>query len=161
MMLQAFVGGLLEPTKWCGKVEVKLIAYIRICCYMLESLVLVSIFCQHLQVEDYDLTYARCSFEATLNQTMHRLGYDWKYAYEWPTLTTERFQTKLFVTKRKSDPPPRRPPLTIVSRPYARTCEAWECALLNVLLYVNDICGYHIGDLHFTELIIRESQIRY
>jgi hypothetical protein len=34
----------------------------------------IHFFCQHLQVEDYDLTYAGCSFEAILNQTMYRLG---------------------------------------------------------------------------------------
>ena len=39
-------------------------------------------FCQHLQVEDYDLTYKGCNFEAILNQTMYQLGYDWKYAHE-------------------------------------------------------------------------------
>ena len=45
---------------------------------LLESLVLVSIFSTntYLQVEYYDLTYAGCSFEAILNQTMYALGYD-------------------------------------------------------------------------------------
>jgi len=59
----------------------------------LESFVLISInfFYQHLQVEDYDLTYAGCSFEALLNQIMYALGFDWKYAVEWPTLTTKGF----------------------------------------------------------------------
>jgi hypothetical protein len=85
---------------------------------------------------------------------MHRLGYDWKYADEWPTLNTEGFQAKLLVTKRGSDPPTSRPPLIIISRPCARTCEARESALLNALLYVNDILRYHIGDLQFTDFII-------
>jgi hypothetical protein len=49
-------------------------------------------------------------------------------------------------------------PLSIISRPCARTFEATESALLNVLLCVNDICGYHISDLHFAEYIIRHSQ---
>ena len=60
------------------------------------------------------------------------------------------------MTKRgSSDPPTSRPPLTVVSRPYACTFEACESALLNALLYVNNICGYKIGDLHFAEYIIR------
>jgi hypothetical protein len=45
-----------------------------------------------------------------------------------------------------------------MSRPCARTFEVRESALFNALDYVNDICAYHIGDLHFTELIIRRSQ---
>jgi hypothetical protein len=47
---------------------------------------------QQLQVKDYDLTYAGCSFDAILNQTMYALCFDWKYADEWPILTTEGFQ---------------------------------------------------------------------
>ena len=86
---------------------------------------------------------------------MYALGFDWKYADEWPTLTMEGFQEKLIMTKRgSSDPPTSRPPITVDSRPCAHTFEARESALLNVLLYVNDICGYKIGDLHFTEYII-------
>ena len=78
-----------------------------------------------------------------------------KYADEWPTRTMARFQEKLLTAKRgSSDPPTSQPPLTIVSRPCARTFEARESALLNALIYINDICGYKIGDLHFTEYII-------
>ena len=90
---------------------------------MSTGLVLISIFCQHLQVEDYDLTYAGCSYEAILNQIMYHLGYNW-YAAERPTLTTQGFQNKLPVTKRDSYTTTSRPPLIVVSRPYARTCEA-------------------------------------
>ena len=90
---------------------------------------------------------------------MYALGYDWKYADEWPTSTTDGFQEKLLAAKRgSSDPPTSQPPLIVVSRPCAHTFEASESALLNALEYVNDICGYHIGDLHFTELIIRETR---
>jgi len=90
---------------------------------------------------------------------MYALGFDWKYADECPTLTTEVFQEKLIMTKRgSSDPPTSRPPLTIVSRPCARTFEARESALLNALLYVNDILSYYIGDLHFAEFIVQHSQ---
>jgi hypothetical protein len=133
---------------------VDLIAFIQICCYVDILGSHIHFFGPHLQVEDYDLTYAGCSFEAILNQTMHRLGYDWKYADEWPTLNTEGFQAKLLVTKRGSDPPTSRPPLIVISRPCARTCEPRESALLNALLYVNDILRYHIGDLQFTDFII-------
>jgi hypothetical protein len=113
----------LKQPKWCGKVKVDLIAFIQICCYVDILGSHIHFFGPHLQVEDYDLTYAGCSFEAILNQTMHRLGYDWKYADEWPTLNTEGFQAKLLVTKRGSDPPTSRPPLIVISRPCARTCQ--------------------------------------
>ena len=63
------------------------------------------------------------------------------------------------MTKRgSSDPLTSRPPLTVVSRPCDHTFEARESVLLNVLLYVNNICGYKIGDLHFAEYIRRRSQ---
>jgi hypothetical protein len=120
--------------KWWGKVKVELIAYIQICCYS-KALFLYLFLCQQLQVEDYDLSYAGCSFQAILNQTMYALGFDWKYADEWPTLNTEGFQEKLIITKRwSSDPPASRSPLTVVSRPCARTFEARESAVLNALL---------------------------
>jgi len=89
---------------------------------------------------------------------MYQLGYEWKYAHEWPTLTTEGFQAKLLATKR-GDPPTSRAPLNIVSRPYARSCEARESVLVIALVFINDVFEYHIGDLHFTELKIRESQL--
>ena len=90
---------------------------------------------------------------------MYALGYDWKYVDEWPTRPTAGFQEKLLATKRgSSDPPTSQPPPTIVSRSRACTFEARESALFNALNYVNDICGYYIGNLHFAELIIRESQ---
>jgi hypothetical protein len=86
---------------------------------------------------------------------MYALGYDWKYTDEWPTRTTTGFQEKLLAAKRGSyDPPTPQPPLTVVSRPCARTSEARESALFNALNYVDTICGYHIGDLHFAELRI-------
>ena len=90
---------------------------------------------------------------------MYALGFDWKYANEWPTLTTEGFQEKLVMTKRgSSDPLTSRLPISVASRPCAHTFEARKSALLNVLLYVKDICGYKIGDLDFAEYKIRRSQ---
>jgi len=89
---------------------------------------------------------------------MYQLGYEWKYAHEWPTLTTEGFQAKLLATK-NGDPPTSRAPLNVISRPCARSCEARESAPVNALVFTNDVFGYHIGDLHFTELKIRESQL--
>ena len=89
---------------------------------------------------------------------MYQLGYDWKYAHEWPTLTTEGFKAKLLATKR-GDPPTSRAPLNVVSRPCARNCEARQSAVVNALLFINHIFGYHIGDLYFTKLKIRESQL--
>jgi hypothetical protein len=108
---------------------------------------------------DYDINYAVSSFEAILNQIIYALGYDWKYADDLTTCTMEGFQEKLLVTKRaSSDPLTSQPPLTVVSRPCAHTFTTRESALFNALEYVSDICGYHISDLHFTDLIIRESQ---
>ena len=89
---------------------------------------------------------------------MYQLGYEWKYAHEWPTLTTEGFQTKLLAIKR-GDPLTSRAPLNVVSRPCAHSCEARESALVNALVFIKDIFGYHIVNLHFTELKIRESQL--
>ena len=89
---------------------------------------------------------------------MYQLSYNWKYAYEWPTLFTEGFQTKLHATKR-GDPLTSRESLNVVSRPCARSYEARESALVNALVFINNIFGYHIGDLHFTELKIRETQL--
>jgi hypothetical protein len=68
------------------------------------------------------------------------------------------FRQKLLATKR-GDPPTSRAPLSVISKPCARSCEARESALVNVLVFINDIFGYHIGDLHFADLIIRESRL--
>jgi hypothetical protein len=87
---------------------------------------------------------------------MYALGYEWKYADDWPTFTMEGFQAKLQATKRGSSDPP---PLTVMSRPCVRIFEARESVLLNTLDFINDVCGYHIGDLHFTEFIIQCSQL--
>jgi hypothetical protein len=87
---------------------------------------------------------------------MYVLGYEWKYADDWPTLTVEGFQAKLYATKRGS---PNSLPLTVVSRPCVRTCEARESVLLNTLDIINEICGYKIGDLHFIEFMIRRIQL--
>jgi hypothetical protein len=70
----------------------------------------------------------------------------------------EGFQVKLLATKRR-DPPTSRAPLNVITRPCACSCEARESGLVNALVFINDIFGYHIGDLHFTELILRESQL--
>jgi hypothetical protein len=71
----------------------------------------------------------------------------------------EGFHEKLIMTKRgSSDPPTSWPSLTVVSRLCARTFEERESALLNALLYVNNICGYKISDLHFAKYIIQRSQ---
>jgi hypothetical protein len=91
---------------------------------------------------------------------MHQLGYDWNYANDLPTLTMEGYQAKLHVTMRGCDPSTSPPLLIVVSRPCHHSCEARESAILNVLLYVNDECPYCSSDLYFTDLIMRESQLR-
>ena len=89
---------------------------------------------------------------------MYALGYDWKYTDEWPTRTTAGFQEKLLVAKRgSSDPLTSQPPLTVVSRPCAHTFEARKSALVNALVFINDIFGYHTYTS--PELKIRESQL--
>jgi hypothetical protein len=87
---------------------------------------------------------------------MYALGYEWKYANDWPTLTAEGFQAKLYATKRGS---PNSLSLTVVSRPCGRSYEARESVLSNTLDFINEICGYKIGDLHFTEFMIRHTQL--
>jgi hypothetical protein len=87
---------------------------------------------------------------------MHALGYEWKYADDWPTLTSEGFQAKLLASKRGSVDPS---PLTVVSRPCAHTFEARESALVHALDFVDVVCGYHIDDLHYTDLIMRRSHL--
>jgi hypothetical protein len=89
---------------------------------------------------------------------MYHLGYDWRYAHKRLTLTTEGFQAKLLTTKR-GDPPTSEAGLKVVSRPDARSCEAKESALVNALAFINN--HFHIGDLHYTELIMLESQCRH
>jgi hypothetical protein len=64
----------------------------------------------------------------------------------------EEFQAKLVPTKR-GDPPTSEAGLKVVSRSCARSCEARESTLVNVLVFVNN--RFPIGDLHFTELKIR------
>jgi hypothetical protein len=87
---------------------------------------------------------------------MTRLGCVWRYAYERPVLTTEGFQAKLLVTN-IGDPPTARARLTVLSRPCPQSCEAKESVLLHTLLFLNDIIQCRIGDLHYTELILREN----
>ena len=80
---------------WCGKIEVNLIAHTYIYWY-------VYIF-QHLQVEEYDLTFAACSFETILNQAMPQLGpYEWEFGR--PTPTTHGFQERVLVTNLSASP---------------------------------------------------------
>jgi hypothetical protein len=87
---------------------------------------------------------------------MYTLGYEWKCADDWPTLTAEGFQAKLYATKRGS---PNSLSLTVVSRPCVRTYEARESVLLNTLDFIIEICGYKTSDLHFTEFMIRYTQL--
>jgi hypothetical protein len=102
-------------------------------------------FFQHLQVEEYDLTFAACSFEAILNQAMARLGpYEWQFA--GPTATTHGFQERVLVTRVLASP---RLLLTVVGRPCAQSCEARESALVSMLLYITDGLAYEINDLHY------------
>jgi hypothetical protein len=87
---------------------------------------------------------------------MTRLGCVWRYAYERPVLTTEGFQAKLLVTT-IGDPPTARPRMTVLSRPCPQSCEAKESVLLHTLLWLNNVKACRIGDLHYTELILREN----
>lgn len=84
------------------------------------------------------MTNAGCNFEAILNQTIHGLGYERKYAHEVPPIVEA--------------------PLNIVSIPCHHSCVATESALFNMLNFIDDITGYKIGDLHL-DLLVKESQI--
>ena len=104
------------------------------------------LFFQHLQVEEYDLTFEACSFEAILNQAMPQLGpYEWEFG--GPTPTTHGFQEHVRVTNLSPSP---RTLLTVVGRPCARSCEVRESALVNILRYISDILAYEMNDLHFS-----------
>ena len=70
----------------------------------MKDFVLTILSCQNLQDEDSDLTYAGCSLEAILNQTMHQLGYQWSYSSEFPTHTTQGWQASVRVHKIAEDP---------------------------------------------------------
>ena len=75
-------------------------------------MVLKITFSQHLQIQENDVTYASCSFEAILNQAMYHLGH-YKYEYGGPVLTSEGIQEKILVTRSEDS----RPMLIVVSRP--------------------------------------------
>jgi len=101
-----------------------------------------------LHIQENDVTYASCSFEAILNQAMYHLGrYKWEYG--GPVLTSEGIQVKILVTRSEGS----RPMLIVVSRPCERSCEARESALVNTLRYISDILAYEINDLHFSEYV--------
>ena len=104
-------------------------------------------------MQSHDLTYAGCSYEAILTQTMTRLGYVWRYAYERPIFTTEGFQAKLLVTK-IGDPPTAPARLTALNKPCPHSCEVMESVLLHTLLHLTNVISCCIGDLNFTELIL-------
>jgi hypothetical protein len=46
-----------------------------------------------------------------------------------------------------------------ISRPYERSCEARESALVNTLRYISDILAYEINDLHFSEYVVRRWEV--
>ena len=103
-----------------------------------------------MQIQENDVTYASCSFEAILNQAMYHLGrYKWEYG--GPVLTSEGIQEKILVTRSEDS----RPMLIVVSRSCERSCEARESALVNTLRYISDILAYEINDLHFSDYVVR------
>ena len=105
-----------------------------------------------MQIQENDITYARCSFEAILNQAMYHLGrYKWEYGD--PVLTSEGIQEKNLVTRREDS----WPMLIVVSRPCERTCEARESALVNTLLYITDGLAYEINDVDYNLYVMRRG----
>jgi hypothetical protein len=111
------------------------------------------IFSQHLQIEAYDLTYASCSFEVILNQALYQLGgYNW--AYGDPIFTIEGIQQTINVWRGRSGPP-----LSVVSKPCERYCEAKESVLVHTLRYICDILGYEMNDLHFSEYVVKHHRV--
>ena len=73
---------------------------------------------------------------------MYHLGrYKWEYG--GPVLTSKGIQEKILVTRSEDS----RPMLIVVSRPYERSCEVRESALVNALRYIIDILAYEMNDL--------------
>ena len=93
------------------------------------------------------------SFQAILNQAIHQLGCHWQYG--GPTYTTYGFHYCVHVSLEPG--PVTSPLLSVISRPCAQTCEARESALMNILLYINDVLGYIMSDIHYTDYHIRHG----
>ena len=103
-----------------------------------------------MQIQENDVTYVSCSFEAILNQAMYHLGrYKWEYG--GPVLTSKGIQEKILVTRSEDS----RPMLIVIRRPYEQSYEVRESALVNTLRYISDILAYEMNDLHFSEYVVR------
>jgi len=85
-----------------------------------------------LKIQENDVTYVSCSFEAILNQAMYHLGH-YKWEYGGPVLISKGMQEKILVTRSEDS----RPMLIVVSRPCERSCEVRESALVNTLRYIS------------------------
>ena len=112
------------------------------------------IFSQHLQIQENDVTYASCSFEAIINEAMSQLGH-FKWEYADPFLTSEGIQEKNIVTSRRRY----EPLLIVVSIPFERSCEVRKSALVNTLHYISDIRAYEMNDLYFSEYVVRSWEV--
>ena len=102
-----------------------------------------------MQIQENDVTYVSCSFEAILNLAMYHLGH-YKWEYGGPVLTSEGIQEKILVTRSKDS----RPMLIVLSRPCERSCEVRESTLVNTLCYITDILAYEMNDLHVSEYVV-------
>ena len=92
---------------------------------------------------------------------MNRLGWYWTWDNARTTLTTDGYQAKLVARKIEEPEVPagRRPAqLTVLSTPCRRSCEAKEDALVRTLDYISFICGFMIGDLHFSEYWVQHRR---
>ena len=84
---------------------------------------------------------------------MPQLGpYEWEFG--GPTPTTHGFQERVRVTNLSASP---RTLLTVVGRPCARSCEARESALVNMLLYITNDLAYEINDVHYHIYMMRHG----
>lgn len=101
------------------------------------------------------MTYAACSFEATLNQVMEEIGYNWKYAYLRPRLTTEGYQDKIVAGKKQSTDAPS---FIILSRPCRRPAEATESVLCTALSHISTTYG-DIHDLDYVRVLHQRGQL--
>lgn len=72
------------------------------------------------------------------------VGFTWRYGAS--TFTTEGIQERIEVVKENSAPW-----LIFWSKPCERTCEAKESVLVHALRYINEVLGYEMYDVHFTE----------
>jgi hypothetical protein len=109
-----------------------------------------------LQLVLHDTTYARMALSAILDQATERLGYNWEYCTgNYGQQTTEGRQFYIRFTNGANGC------LVgyIYGRPYLRSWEARESAIVRALSFI-DSCGYIIHDIKHHEWLQMFTLVR-